>query len=108
MADLEFSERILRDIIKSELSTQQKICRLPISDEQCAQIGVIVDQLTSSGKINLAEVVSDTQANHKWLKKQRERGDKLSAVIAYTVVIGVVSGLCAAVWKGLTIIIKEG
>ena len=108
MNDMEVSERVLRDIIRSELSTQNKICRLPISDEQCAQIGVIVDQLTSSGKINLAEVVSDTQANHKWLKKQRERGDKLSAVIAYTVAVGFVSGLCAAVWKGFTIIIKEG
>ena len=108
MADLEFSEQILRDIIRSELAAQPKACRLPITDDQCVQIGIVVDELTNSGKVNLGEVVRDTQSNHIWLKKQRERGEKFSTVVAYTVVVGVVSGLCAAVWKGLTIIIKEG
>ena len=106
--EMKVTEKLLRDVIRSELSESPRVCRIPISDEQATQIGTIIEELTDNGAINLAAVVRDTQDNHKWLKKQRMRGERLSAIVAYTVIVGFVSGLCAAVWKGFTIIIKEG
>ena len=104
--ELQFSEEMLRDIIRSELTASKHFCRIPITDEQARQIGAFVSEIASQG--NLTTAIRDTQENHAWLRKQRMRGEKLSTAFCYTFFVGVASGICAALWKGIKLLVKDG
>ena len=107
MADLEFSERILRDVIRSELAAHKHVCRIPITDEQALQAGMLISEITSSGGGDLMQGFRDIQENHAWLKRQRQRGEKLSTAFCYTFIAGIVSGVLVALWRGVKLLIRE-
>ena len=107
MSELQFSEQVLRDVIRSELAAHKHVCRIPITDEHAKQAAVLITEIASMGGGNLMQGFRDTQENHAWLKKQRQRGEKLSTAFCYTMVAGVASGVMVALWKGIKLLIRE-
>ena len=101
------SEHVLRDIIKSELVASNHICRFPVTDEQAKQIGSIIDELSSNTNGSVSAVFREMEANHIWLTKQRNRGEKLSMVFFVTIFTGFIGGVGTACWLGLKKMLQE-
>ena len=96
---------IIRQAIREELAAHEHRCRFDMSDTDAREMGEYMRMLSLVGDGSIPKGIEVIRDNHRWLKTQRDRGDKLSAAAAAIVVTTAVGGILTAIWLGLKALI---
>lgn len=96
---------LIREILKEEIKLVKHSCRFNIPDEDGIKFGHYIGMLSDLGDGQMDKGIEVIRDNHKWLEKQRQRGDKLSMVIMITVVTSLVSGALLALGHGIKVLL---
>lgn len=91
---------IIRDVVREELANYTHTCKFDVDDEKLKDIEHTLGIVSNLGQGNVGEGLEVIRDNHKWLKKQRERSDKLSTAFFIVLFGSIVSGVMAAIWVG--------
>lgn len=88
--------------VREEIADISHDCRFSvIKDEDIPQVNHLVGMVGDLGGGKIATGIECMRDNHKWLKKQRERGDSLSLTFLIICITSIVTGLGYAVWEGI-------
>lgn len=76
-------------------------CRLGLNENDVNEFGHYVGMMKDLGDGSMAKGIETIRENHRWMRKQRELGNKISICILTTFIITILSGLLGAVWLGI-------
>lgn len=95
--DLAEIKTVITEVVQTELKTNE-ICYLGISKEDAAHFTGMVSDI-GGGKISTG--IEAIRGNHTWIKKLRERGDKISTSFILLLLGLLVSSGIYAIWEGI-------
>ena len=99
--DKEELKEIIRGIVQEELSNFEHPCKIAANPEDQKEVELFIAQvqnLGGDGRLSTAaEIIRD---NHRWLYKQRQRGESLNLVIYGLLITALVSGFLSMLWIG--------
>ena len=93
-------KQLIKDVVREELEHVKHKCRFDITDKDVKEFGHYIGMVTDMGNGRLGGGIEVMRDNHKWMKKQRERGDKLSTAFIVVITSSVVAGTLGAIWLG--------
>lgn len=93
--------KIIRAVVKEEMKNYQHSCRFDITDTEVKEFNAFVGMMGDVGDGRLGSGIGVMRDNHMWLKKQRERSDKLSTAFFVILLAGAIGGVLTAFWEGI-------
>jgi len=92
----------LRQVVREELENHLLHCRFStVTEEQAQEAGHLLGMVEDIGEGRVAGGIESIRANHKWLKRQRERSEKLSTALAFAILSSLVGAAFFALWTGV-------
>lgn len=97
---------IIREVVKDEIRQSHLTCPLDLTETDARQIESIAKIYSRIGNGEIEDGLYIIQENHRWLKKQRELGNKISGAFIVAVITVFTSSLCFTLWQGFKSVVK--
>lgn len=98
---------LIRLVVREELASYEHECRFNADDTDVKEFGHFMCMMQDLGNGRLGRGVEVIRDNHKWMHKQRERSDKLSAAFFIVIITTITGGMLVALWQGITFMAKK-
>jgi hypothetical protein len=92
---------LIREVVRDEMRSFKHQCRFQISEEEARDLGGYIHMMTALGDGEVSKGIDVIRDNHRWLKLQRDRSDRLSLAILIFVATTIAGGALTALWLGL-------
>lgn len=99
--------KLIRLVVREELNSYEHTCRFSVDDDDVKEFGHFMGMMQDVGEGRIGKGVDVIRENHKWMAKQRERSDKLSAAFFIVIVTTITGGMLAALWHGIKLLIGK-
>ena len=94
-------------VVREEMGSIVHGCRFNITDDEALEVTHAMRSIKSMGKGDLAEGIQVSIDNHRWMKAQRERSEKISSAFVFVLITSIASGLCLAIWHGFKTLVGK-
>ena len=91
----------IQELKKILINDDTHKCRLGLNPKDISDFGHYIGMMRDLGEGSMDKGIEIIRDNHKWIKKQREVGNKISICILTTFIITIISGILGAVWLGI-------
>lgn len=92
---------IIRKVVQDELKNYSHECRFAVTDKEAKELGHCIGMISDLGDGRIGGGVELIRDNHKWLKSQRDRGEKISTAFLFILISTTVGGMLTALWLGV-------
>jgi hypothetical protein len=103
---LQMTEKEFRKILKDELKIAHK-CRFDLTDEEAHQITQHIAGIKGLGTGDITSGFNEMQANHVYLKAQREFGETVAKKIKMSLILGLLGALAYGFWEGIKLFLAD-